>query len=105
MPVGQPTPTTHTYACTVITSDPVSGKIEIGIPGNLENVIVVSTPVAFRWPVAGETWRVEYVNGQFFLRDPYPLLNPGSVAATTTTASTTINTIEPGDAVLNSPTG
>lgn len=105
MPVGQPTSTTQTYSCTVVTSDPASGTIEIAIPGNLENVMVISTPVAFRWPIAGETWRVEKVNGQFYLREPYPLLNPGTTPSTSTTATNTINTIEPGDAVINTPTG
>lgn len=105
MPVGQASIPVESYSCTVVTSDPASGTVEVALPGNLENVIVTTTPVAFRWPMEGEVWRVERINRQFYLREPYPLRNPGAIDATTTTSTTTIETISPGDAVLNSPTG
>lgn len=105
MPVGQSPIQTETYSCTVVTSDPSSGKVEIALPGNLENVVVTTTPIAFRWPIVGEVWRVERINRQFYLREPYPLRNPGTIPATTTSAPTTIQTIAPGDAVINAPTG
>ena len=101
-------PTQHTtqmYSCTIATSDPTTGKIEAVIPGNLENVTVISTPVAFRWPVAGEVWRIKRVNGIFYLDEPYPVIAAGAQASTTTTAANTINTIDAGDVVLNTPTG
>lgn len=105
MPIGQPTPTASVYSAKIITSDPSTHTIEAMLPDYLASVNVVTTAVAFRWPVAGETWRIKNMNGVWYLDEPYPKLNPGTSDPTSTTASTTINTIAPGDAVINSPTG
>jgi hypothetical protein len=104
--VGQPSSTAvRTYSATIITSDPVSGKVEFVSPGNVGTVSVFTTPVAFRWPIAGEIWIVKNVNNVWRLEEPFPKLNPGATDATSTTATTTVATIAPGDVVLNSPTG
>lgn len=69
--------------------------------------MVQSTPVAFRWPIAGETWYIRNINGTFYLDSPVPIQVNSSTDITTAqnTDVTTINDVAPGDVVLNSPTG
>lgn len=107
MAVGQTTQTTQVYSASIVTSDPVSGTVEAVLPGSLRQVTIQGTPVAFRWPVAGEVWRIININGSFYLDSPLPIQENSSTAAMSADNDemTTINSIAPGDAVINSPTG
>lgn len=107
MPVGQSPTTTQVYSASIVTSDPSSGKVEAVLPGALRPVKVLGTPVAFRWPIPGEVWRIININGTFFLDCPLPIQENSSTAAMqpSNTNVTTINDIAPGDAVINAPTG
>jgi hypothetical protein len=58
-------------------------------------IAVYETPVIFRWPVVGEAWMVEQKNGTWYLDSPWPDL----------TVPNKPHDVEPGDAIINSPTG
>lgn len=82
--VGQGQQTTHVYSASIVTSDPSSGIIEAVLPGSLRQVQVQGTPVAFRWPVAGEVWRIININGTFYLDSPLPIQDDSSTSAMST---------------------
>jgi microcystin-dependent protein len=84
-------PTVARYTCQILTSDPASGVIEANVKGALVQPRVVTTSVAFRWPVAGETWLVRQENGNWYIDSPAP--------------SALVSTVNPGDAIIDSPTG
>jgi hypothetical protein len=107
MPVGKPTSTTQVYSSRIVTSDPSTGIIEAVIPGNLRAVTVSGTTAAFRWPVAGEVWKIININGTFSLDSPLPIQrnSPTATMSPDSPEVPTINDVAAGDLVLNSPTG
>lgn len=57
----------------VVTSDPVSGKIEVvAKDAAILTVGVTSLPMVFRWPNVGETWIVTRENGYWYLTSRIP---------------------------------
>jgi hypothetical protein len=85
MAVGQPTATTQVYSCTIVTSDPKTGIIQAVLPGAIRPVTVQGTPIAFRWPVAGEAWRIININSNFYLDAPLPIQDNSSTDVMSTT--------------------
>lgn len=83
------------YSCQITTVDPAQGIIEAAVRGKIISISTFVTPVAFRWPVVGETWIVHQMNGSWYLEGLMP----------STTATTDYHTISPGDAIINSSTG
>jgi hypothetical protein len=106
MAVGQTSTTTQVYSCTIATSDPSTGIIQAVLPGANRSVIVQGTPIAFRWPVAGEVWRIININGTFYLDAPLPIQDNSSTNVMSTTIFQLGTTSEPlnlTEAVTNIP--
>lgn len=96
MAAGQTMQGTPRYGVTILTSDPTTGIIEAKFKGGeTRRITVFETAVAFRWPVAGESWVVRQENGTWYLDSPIPSPTQGNP----------INTVNPGDTIINSPTG
>jgi hypothetical protein len=90
--------TTTKYGCTITTVAPENNQIEaVTRTGAAINITVVTTPIAWRWPIVGESWMARQENGAWYLDGPWP--DPNS------TAAVTLFGITPGDAIINSPTG
>jgi|ERR1039458_2632048 microcystin-dependent protein len=90
--------TTTKYGVRIVTVDPTTNKIQATTrTGGAVNVQLVSTPIAWRWPVPGEGWMARQENGAWYLDGPMP--DPNS------TAEVTLWDVPVGDAVINSPTG
>ena len=89
---------TTRYTAQVTTVEPANNQIELVTKtGAPVNVLVVSTGVAWRWPVVGESWVVRQENGAWYLDGIQP--NPN------TTATVTLYDVPPGNAIINSSTG
>lgn len=60
------------------------------------SIPITSTPPFFRWPVAGESWAVRQENGNWVL---------DGLWTETSTSKTAIESVNPGDVVIDSPSG
>lgn len=88
--------TTQRYGSTVTSVDPAQGLVEVVLKtGETRQIGVYSVPPAFRWPRVGEAWMVQQQNGTWYLEGLYP----------NTSATTDFHDVNPGDLVLNTPTG
>lgn len=78
----------------ILTVDPANRRIEgMGKDMAIRQIAIPTTGVLFRWPVEGEIWSIRYDNG-------VPVLD--SIAQTVDAESLTIETLDPGDALIAS---
>lgn len=82
------------YTAYISTVDPTTGTIGFVTKGDAQEryAIVLTTAVASRWPIEGETWLVRQENGTWYIDQPLP-------------PSFSYQAVTPGDAIINSPTG
>lgn len=97
MAVGQRTPLTSIYGCVITTVDPSQGLVEFVLKtgDRPRKASIYNTPAAFRWPIVGEHWFVRQENDNWYLQGVYP----------STKATTDWHALNPGDMMLNTPTG
>lgn len=84
------------YGCKIITSNPATRQVEAALKGSKGIIVSINTvPPFFRWPQVGESWMVYQENGNWILdslwQDP--------------SVTTKIEGLNPGDAIINTPTG
>lgn len=94
MPVGQPIQYTSRFGIQITTVDPSQALVKGVLGGDAQErqVSVYTTAPAFRWPVVGEQWVVEQKNGTWYLDSMWPSANA-------------FQFVNPGDIILNSPSG
>lgn len=81
---------------TIITSDPKTRRIEaMGRDRAVVQVAGGAMAATLRWPMEGEDWLIQDINGYWQLYGIYP--DP--------TQGTQLTDIQPGDAIINSATG
>ena len=94
---------TTRYSCVITTVDPNATTstgapapiIEATMRSKVIQISLYNIPVAFRWPVVGETWMVIQYNGSWYLDGMF----------TDSNAANSYTDYDQGDLVFNSQTG
>lgn len=81
------------YTAKITTVDPTTSTVGFIVKGDAQEryATILTTPVAFRWPIEGETWLVRQENGSWYIDGMAP--------------NNLFTTFAPGDAIIDSPTG
>jgi hypothetical protein len=89
------------YGCKIITVEPSQRRVEAVIKsGTVVQVAVYTVEPFFRWPVVGENWMIRRENGTWILDSLWQEQGNGESGN-----QTTVNGVEEGDALIDTPTG